>query len=186
MSAPLVARALVMIMAVALSGCALKFRDVPARTLTQRSETVIERDHLQCDAVMMGKAKGAWLPAELEFAACMISRNYQAFVQVLDAPLEVRKASLATTMQPTRVLADLMACERAVQRNVTTIEKVARPAVMVAGLMFWPLGFGTSTAASALAVQRQRDYTACMTPRGYQVTLWRADPSVSPRAEEGP
>src|SRR5205085_1525567 len=116
--------------------------------------------------------KGVWFPAELEFAACMIARNYQVYVQVLDASLEVKKAWLPGKMTTLRILADLTTCERLVERNVTVAEMIGRPAVVIAGVFFWPVSVGSMMASAKLAVNRQRDYKLCMEPRGYVVTPW--------------
>ena len=37
------------------------------------------------------------------------------------------------------------------------------------------------TASYTLFVQRERDYTQCMEPRGYIVTMWKADSKPSSR-----
>src|SRR5712691_6826301 len=165
--------ALAWMLAVATSGCAMKLREIPARPLSQRSSAVVARDTRQCDQAITGTLKGPWLGGELEFAACMIARNYQTFVQVLDAPLEVRKTSVRNTVAPARVLADLVDCERIVTGNVSILEKIGRPAVALVGLLFWPIGFGSTTMSPALSIQRQRDYTACMEPRGYVISRWK-------------
>jgi len=73
---------------------------------------VVARDTRQCDQAITGTLKGPWLGGELEFAACMIARNYQTFVQVLDAPLEVRRTSVRGGVSAARILNDLVACER--------------------------------------------------------------------------
>lgn len=175
------------LVAAAIPGCSPLLRDIPTHTLGPRSSSVVERDTRQCENAITGHVKGPWLPSELEFAACMIARNYQTFVQVLDAPLEVRKASLSKKVTPARVLADLVECERIVEGHVSVIEMIGRPAAAVAGFIFWPISVGTSMVTPAFAIQRQRDYTACMKPRGYLVTLWKAEPSPPPpRAREGP
>lgn len=178
--------ALAWTLAVATSGCAMKLREIPARPLSQRSSAVVARDTRQCDQAITGTLKGPWLGGELEFAACMIARNYQTFVQVLDAPLEVRRTSVRGGVSAARILNDLVACERFASEHVTLIEKVGRPLVVVAGLLFWPLGFGATTASPVLAGQRRRDYTACMEPRGYVVTAWKSDPSPMPHTGESP
>jgi len=180
------ALALTCVLAVAASGCAAKLREIPAHSLSKRSPEAVERDTKQCNKAVTGHLKGPWLGGELEFAACMIARNYQTFVQVLDAPLEVRKASPRGHVSSARILSDLIACERNAADHVTMIEKIARPLVVAAGLVFWPLGFGATTAAPVLSGQRRRDYTACMEPRGYVVSAWKADPSPMPRAGESP
>jgi len=82
------ALALTCVLAVAASGCAAKLREIPAHSLSKRSPEAVERDTKQCNKAVTGHLKGPWLGGELEFAACMIARNYQTFVQVLDAPLE--------------------------------------------------------------------------------------------------
>lgn len=169
----------------ALAACATKMREIPARPLVPRAPTAIVRDQQECDRAVTGKVKGPWLPGELEFAACMIARDYQTFVQVLDAPVEVRKASARARMAPARVLADLMACEHTVEAKVSMVEKIGRPAVTVIGFFFWPLGVGSTMAAPALHVQRRHDYALCMEPRGYVVTAWQPEPEpVSSRGDE--
>jgi len=178
--------ALACVLAAATSGCAAKLREIPTHSLSKRSPVVVERDIHQCEKAVTGHLKGPWLGGELEFAACMIARNYQTFVQVLDAPLEVRRASLKGKVTSARVLNDLVACEQFVSARVSVVEKIGRPLVTVAGLLFWPVGFGASTASPALAGQRRRDYIACMEPRGYTVSNWKSEPSAMPRQGEGP
>jgi len=178
--------ALTCVLAAATTGCAAKLREIPTHSLSKRTPAVVERDTRQCEDAVTGHLKGPWLGGELEFAACMIARNYQTFVQVLDAPLEVRRASLRGKLSSARVLKDLVACERFASDHVSVLEKIGRPLVAVAGLLFWPVGFGASTASPVLAGQRRRDYTACMEPRGYVVTTWKSEPSAMPRQGEGP
>jgi len=178
--------ALTCVLAAVTSGCAAKLREIPTHSLSKRSPAVVERDTRQCEKAVTGHLKGPWLGGELEFAACMIARNYQTFVQVLDAPLEVRRASQRGKVTSVRVLNDLMDCEKFVSARVSVIEKIGRPLVAVAGLLFWPVGFGVSTASPVLATQRRRDYTACMEPRGYVVTMWKSEPSAMPRPGQGP
>src|SRR5213080_3614541 len=167
--------ALTCVLAAATTGCAAKLREIPTHSLSKRTPAVVERDTRQCEDAVTGHLKGPWLGGELEFAACMIARNYQTFVQVLDAPLEVRRASLKGKVTSARVLNDLVACEQFVSARVS-----------VAGLLFWPVGFGASTASPALAGQRRRDYIACMEPRGYTISNWKSEPSAMPRQGEGP
>src|SRR5262249_26513736 len=179
--------ALAFVLAVAAGGCAAKLREIPAHSLVQRTPYVVERDTRQCEKAITGKVKGPWLPGELEFAACMIARNYQTFVQVLDAPLEVRKASVRNSVSRARVLSDLVACERIVSGHVSLLEKIGRPAVAVVGMLFFPIGFGTTAVSPALSIQRQHDYAACMQPRGYVVSRWKPDPSPPlPKPGQGP
>src|SRR5262249_8953652 len=178
--------ALTCVLAAASSGCGAKLREIPAHSLSKRSPAVVERDTRQCEKAVTGRLKGPWLGGELEFAACMIARNYQTFVQVLDAPLEVRRTSQRGKVTSARVLNDLIECERFVSARVSIIEKIGRPIIAVARLLFWPVGFGASTATPALAGQRRRDYTTCMEPRGYVVSLWKSEPSAMPRPEQGP
>src|SRR5437762_11168111 len=139
--------ALACVLAAVTSGCAAKLREIPTHSLSKRSPAVVERDIHQCEKAVTGHLKGPWLGGELEFAACMIARNYQTFVQVLDAPLEVRRASLKGKVTSARVLNDLVACEQFVSARVSVVEKIGRPLVTVAGLLFWPVGFGASTAS---------------------------------------
>ena len=178
--------ALACVLAAATSGCAAKLREIPTHSLSKRSPVVVERDIHQCEKAVTGHLKGPWLGGELEFAACMIARNYQTFVQVLDAPLEVRRASLKGKVTSARILNDLMDCEKFASARVTMVEKIGRTLITVAGLLFWPIGFGASTASPALAGQRRRDYTACMEPRGYTISNWKSEPSAMPRQGDGP
>ena len=179
--------ALAVILAVATGGCAAKLREIPAHSMVQRTPYVVARDTKQCEHAITGKVKGPWLPGELEFAACMIARNYQTFVQVLDAPLEVRKVSVRNSVSRARVLNDLIECEYIVSGHVSLLEKIGRPAVAVVGMLFFPIGFGSTTVSPALSIQRQRDYTACMEPRGYVVSRWKPDPSPPlPKPGQGP
>src|SRR5690349_6180191 len=76
-----------------LTGCATRIRNVPVAPLALQSNGVIERDQRECEGAISGKLKGVWFPAEVEFAGCMIARNYQVYVQLLDASVDVRKAS---------------------------------------------------------------------------------------------
>jgi hypothetical protein len=177
---------LVVAVAVVVSGCAGKYRGIPVEPLTPRPAAAVDRDQRECEGAVTGTVKGAWLPGELEFAACMIARNYRAFVQVLDAATEVRKASTRARVSQARVLADLLACERAVEANVTLLEKIGRPTVVLAGLFFWPLAVGSATATTTLPLQRLRDYTACMAPRGYLVSAWEPGPPPPPTSTSSP
>jgi hypothetical protein len=163
------------VLALGLTGCATKIRNVPNQALAKQTVTVVERDRRDCEKGITGRVKGVWFPAELEFAACMTSRNYQVYVQVLDASVEVKRASLRGKISAARILSDLVACEHIVEEKVSMAEKIGRPALSVAGVFFWPASIGSMAAAATLAVSRQRDYTVCMTPRGYVVTPWQAD-----------
>jgi hypothetical protein len=176
----------VVVVAVAVAGCAGKYRGIPAEPLTPRPAAVVDRDLRECEQAVTGTVKGAWLPGELEFAACMIARNYRTFVQVLDAATEVRKASPRARVSQARVLADLLACERAVEANVTLLEKIGRPTMVVAGLFFWPVAVGSATATPAWPLQRLRDYAECMQPRGYVVSAWQPAPPPPPSSTASP
>ncbi|HET7341181.1 MAG TPA: hypothetical protein VFL90_06940 [Methylomirabilota bacterium] len=156
-------------------GCATKIREIPRQPLARQPAPLVERDHQECERAISGQLKGVWFPAEIEFAGCMIARNYQVYVQVLDASVEVKKASLRTTLPPARIVSDLVTCERAASRNVTLAEKLSRPAVSVAGVFFWPVTVGSMVASATVAVNRQRDYADCMTPLGYVVVPWDGD-----------
>ena len=169
------ALAVVLVVAVGLSGCATKLRHVPTQALARQSLTAVESDHRDCEYAITGNLKGAWFPAEVEYASCLISRNYQVWVQVLDASVEVRKASLKTKMSADRILGDMVTCEQFAQEQVTLAEKVGRPVVMAASVFFWPAFIANYAASATLFVFRERDYTACMEPRGYLITPWRAN-----------
>src|SRR5262249_19919587 len=92
------------------------------------------------------------------------------------ASVELRKASLKTKLTPARITSDMLECERYAQDQVTVAEMVGRPAVMMAGIFFFPAMLASLAASSTLLVYRERDYAACMEPRGYVVTPWRAQP----------
>ena len=169
----------VMVTALGLTGCATKIRNIPNQPLNRQPPTVAERDQRECERAITGtlKGKGVWFPAEVEFASCMIARDYQVYMQVLDASVEVRKASLRAKMPQSRIVKDLVTCERTVSRNVTWTEKIVRPMVTVAGIFFWPASLGGMAASATVAVNRQRDYTDCMKPLGYAVTPWVPAPN---------
>jgi len=171
-----IVRAFALLLAIAMvgSGCATHLRNVPTQPLTRQPTTLVDRDHRDCEAAITGTLKGAWFPAEMEYASCLIARNYQVWVQVLDASVKLRKTSLKSKVPPSRILNDMLACEQFVQERVTVAEMVGRPVVAVASLFFWPAFVVSFTASSTLFVLRERDYTSCMEPRGYQVTPWRA------------
>jgi hypothetical protein len=173
--------AVVLAVCVAVSGCATKLRNVPTQALAKQPITVVEHDHHDCEEAITGTLKGAWFPAEVEYASCLIARNYQVWVQVLDASVEVRKASLKSKIPPARIVSDMVTCEQFVQDQVTLAEAVGRPVVVAASVFFWPALIASYAASSTLFVFRERDYTACMEPRGYLVTRWqpRADDLVS-------
>jgi hypothetical protein len=166
--------AVVLATAIATGGCATKLRNVPTQPLARQPETIVGRDHHDCESAITGTLKGPWFPAEVEYASCLISRNYQVWVQVLDASVELRKASLKTKLTPARITSDMLECERYVQEQVTMAELVGRPAVMMAGVFFFPAMLVSLAASSTLVLFRERDYAACMEPRGYLVTPWRA------------
>ena len=161
-----------LLLAIALTGCASKLRHVPNHALARQSLASMERDQRACEQAITGTLKGVWFPAEIEFASCMISRNYAVYVQVLDASVEVKKASLRSKMPPARILADLVACEQDAKEKVSVLEMIGRSTAAVAGVFFWPVTIGSVAASTTLHVYRQRDYTTCMTPRGYVVTPW--------------
>jgi hypothetical protein len=167
--------AVVLAVAVALSGCATKLRHVPTQALAKQPLTAVESDHRDCEYAITGNLKGAWFPAEIEYASCLISRNYLVWVQVLDASVEVRKASLRTKMSADLILGDMVTCEQFAQDRVTLAEKVGRPMAMAASVFFWPAFIASYAASATLFVFRERDYAACMEPRGYLVTPWRAN-----------
>src|SRR5262245_18868096 len=166
--------AVVLVTAIATSGCATKLRTVPTQPLARQTDMLVERDLHECEAAITGTLKGPRFPAEVEYASCLISRNYQVWVQVLDASVELRKASLKTKLTPARITNDMVECEKYAQDQVTMAEIVGRPAVMMAGIFFFPAMLASMAASSTLLVFRERDYTACMEPRGYLVTPWRA------------
>ena len=179
-------RVVALLLALALAGCASKLRNVPNHAIARQSTTAMERDHRACQQAITGTLKGVWFPAEIEFAACMISRNYEVYVQVLDASVDVKKASLRSKVPAARILTDLVACEQAVKDKVSVVELIARPTAAVAGVFFWPVTIGSLAASTTLHVYRERDYTACMTPRGYVVTAWDARPGESsPKSPTG-
>jgi hypothetical protein len=179
--------ALVLAVGVAVSGCATTLRNVPTQALAKQPTTLVERDHRDCEGAITGTLKGAWFPAELEYASCLIARNYQVWVQVLDASVELRKTSLRSQVPPTRILNDMVACEQYARDQVTVAEMVGRPVVMAASAFFWPAFIANYAASSTLLVMRERDYARCMEPRGYQVTPWRAssDEQVTQRHPDG-
>ena len=162
----------------ALAGCATKIRNIPVQPLAKQTNGVFERDHRECEEAVTGKVKGVWFPAEIEFASCMIARNYQVYVQLLDASMEVKKSSPKSKMPAAQIQEHLVICERAASKNLTWAEKIGRPVVVVAGVFFWPVSVGGMAASATLAVTRQRDYADCMTPLGYVVKVW------TPPAEE--
>jgi hypothetical protein len=170
---PVRAIAVVLAVAVALSGCATKLRNVPTQALARQSMKAVESDLRDCEYAITGNLKGAWFPAEVEYASCLIARNYQVWVQVLDASVEVRKASLKTKMSADRILGDMVTCEHFAQEQVTLAEKLGRPVAMAASVFFWPAFIASYAASATLFVYRERDYAACMEPRGYLVTPWR-------------
>jgi hypothetical protein len=176
---PLSLRALAVVLAVtmAMSGCATKLRNVPTQPLARQSDVIVDRDHHDCEGAITGTLKGPWFPAEVEYASCLIARNYEVWVQVLDASVQLRKASLKSRHTPARIVSDMIACEHFVQEQVTMTELLGRPAVMMASIFFWPAVLATWAASSTLVVYRERDYAACMGPRGYVVTPWRAGPA---------
>src|SRR5262249_13670387 len=154
--------AVVLATAIATSGCATKLRTVPTQPLARQSGIIVDRDLHECEAAITGTLKGPWFPAEVEYASCLISRNYQVWVQVLDASVELRKASLKARLTPARITNDMTECERYAQDQVTMAEIVGRPAVMMAGIFFFPAMLASLAASSTLVVFRERDYTACM------------------------
>jgi hypothetical protein len=158
--------------ALATTGCATRIRNIPNHPLAKQSNAIAERDQRECEQAITGTLKGVWFPAEVEFAACMIARNYQVYMQVIDASVEVKRASLRTKTQPAAVLKDLVVCERTVSKNMTIGEKLGRAAVSVAGVFFWPASVGGMAASATLAINRERDYADCMKPLGYVVTPW--------------
>jgi hypothetical protein len=58
----------------------------------------------------------------------------------------------------------------------TVAEMVGRPVAFAASVFFWPAFLASFAASSTLFVYRERDYAACMGPRGYLVTPWRPAP----------
>ena len=167
---------------VALTGCATRIRNIPTQPLLKQTNGVAERDHRECEAAITGQLKGVWFPAEVEFASCMLARNYQVYVQLLDASVEVRKASVRAKVTPAQIQEHLVACERTAAKNLTWAEKLGRPVVAVAGAFFWPVSVGGMAASATLAVKRERDYADCMTPFGYVVTVWTPPAGESYRA----
>jgi hypothetical protein len=166
-------RVVALVLALALTGCATKIRNVPNQALSNQPVKLVERDQRECEQAITGKVKGVWFPAELEFASCMMARNYRVYVQVLDASVEVKKASPRARMSAARILTDLVICEDVVEKKVSMAEKIARPSATVVGFFFWPVTVGSMVAAARLPLLRQQDYTACMQPRGYVVTVWQ-------------
>src|SRR5690349_22307417 len=103
---------IVLALAVALGGCATKIRNIPVQPLVKQTNGAFERDHRECEEAVTGKVRGVLFPAEVEFASCMIARNYQVYIQLLDASMEVKKASLKTKTPAAQVQDHLVACER--------------------------------------------------------------------------
>ncbi len=177
---------ILLVLVVALAGCATRIRNIPTQPLLKQTNGAAERDHRECEAAITGQLKGVWFPAEIEFASCMIARNYQVYVQLLDASVEVRKASVRAKTTPAQIQEHLVVCERTASKNLTWAEKLGRPVVAVAGAFFWPVSVGGMAASATLAVNRERDYADCMTPLGYVVTVWKppADESSYRAASE--
>lgn len=173
--------AVVLAASVAVSGCATKLRNVPTQALAKQPISIVDRDHHDCEGAITGTLKGAWFPAEVEYASCLVARDYQVWVQVLDASVELRKAALKSKIPPARIVSDMVACEQFVQDQVTLAEAVGRPVMVAASMFFWPAFLASYAASSTLFVFRERDYTACMEPRGYLVTRWqpRASDQIS-------
>jgi hypothetical protein len=172
---------------VAHTGCATRIRNIPTQPLVKQTNGAAERDFRECEAAITGQLKGVWFPAEIEFASCMIARNYLVYVQLLDASVEVRKASVKAKIPPAQIQEHLVTCERTASKNLTWAEKIGRPVVAVAGAFFWPVSVGGMAASATLAVNRQRDYADCMTPLGYVVTVWQPrpeDPTFRAASEE--
>jgi len=170
---------IVLVSVAALTGCATRIRNIPVQPLVKQTNGVFERDHRECEEATTGKVKGVLFPAEVEFASCMIARNYQVYVQLLDASMEVKKASLKSKIPAAQIQEHLVSCERAAAKNLTWAEKIGRPVVAVAGAFFWPVSIGSMAASATLAVNRQHDYIDCMTPLGYAVTVWKPAESES-------
>ncbi len=157
-----------------LTGCATRIRNVPYSPLAKQANGTVARDAAECEAGITGELKGVWFPAEVEFAACMIARNYEVYVQLLDASVDVKKASLRANVPRAKVVNDLVTCERAATRNLTWAEKLGRPLVMAAGVFFMPVSVASMAASAVLAENRQHDYADCMRAMGYVVTPWNA------------
>jgi len=172
------------VLGVALTGCATRIRNIPVQPLSKQTNGVFERDQRECEAAITGTLKGVWFPAEVEFASCMIARNYQVYVQLLDASVEVKKASLKVKTPPAQIQSHLVMCERSASKNLTWAEKIGRPVVAVAGAFFWPVSVGGMAASATLAINRQRDYADCMTPLGYVVTAWQPATNDKPYGED--
>jgi len=68
---------ILLVLVVALTGCATRIRNIPTQPLLKQTNGAAERDHRECEAAITGQLKGVWFPAEIEFASCMIARNYQ-------------------------------------------------------------------------------------------------------------
>src|SRR6266850_2851968 len=120
---------ILLVLTAALTGCATRIRNIPTQPLVKQTNGAAERDLRECEAAITGKLKGVWFPAEVEFASCMIARNYQVYVQLLDASMEVKKASLRAKVQAGQIQEHLVACERAAAKNLTWVEKIGRPVV---------------------------------------------------------
>src|SRR5262245_22434936 len=161
--------AVVLVTAIATSGCATKLRTVPTQPLARQTDILVERDLHESETAITGTLKCPWFAAELEYASCLTSSSYQVGVQVLHPSLELRKASLKAKLTPARITSDMVECERYAQDKVTVAEMVGRPALMTAGIFFFPAMLASLAASSTLLVFRERDYTACMEPRGYLV-----------------
>src|SRR6266850_8346823 len=167
---------ILLVLTAALTGCATRIRNIPTQPLVKQTNGAAERDLRECEAAITGKLKGVWFPAEIEFASCMIARNYLVYVQLLDASVEVRKASVKAKTPPAQIQEHLVTCERTASKNLTWAEKIGRPVVAVAGAFFWPVSVGGMAASATLAVNRERDYADCMTPLGYVVSVWKPRP----------
>lgn len=177
------------------AGCASSMRNVPIRPLTRQTDGTMTRDSAQC--IVWTEAHPPDFPyaAELGYAACMIARHYQVYVQVgdgyqeyitmPDVRVEVRQASPRTHFSRTKVLKDLVECRRESLATVSIAERVGRTTGVLAGFVFPPAAVGSTTLAVTLIGPRERDYAACMDPRGYAVTRWEPQESV-PESREGP
>jgi len=130
-----------------LTGCATKIRNVP--TYGHRAiDHSLERDRRQCETAITGRlrARGS---AELEYAACMIA-ELSTYVQVVDASVDVRKASVRVSVTQARILDDLLTCEILVD-GTHHCRRIGRPMLSVRRLLL-AASIGSFAASATLFV----------------------------------
>ncbi len=137
----------------ALTGCSTT-ANIRATPLKEQSLSQIEADRRRCDE--WAKKTAAVLTG---FAACLIAAGYEMEPQVGSTSQPVRLARLSTTMEPTRVLLDVLDCDAQARREAES--DLGFISIWIRENLNWHWKVN--------AEKRRQVFVDCLKPRGYEI-----------------